>query len=51
MRLLVKTGGFAAGTEAVVVSVDRGVCEIEIEPGRRLSVDAGALGVSLAQYR
>jgi hypothetical protein len=51
VRLLVKTGGFAAGTEAVVVSVDRGVCEIEIEPGRRLSVDAGALGVSLAQYR
>jgi hypothetical protein len=43
VRLLVPIGGFAAGTEGVVVSTDGETYEIEIEPDRRILIDMDAI--------
>jgi hypothetical protein len=49
VRLLAKISGFAAGTEAVVVSVIGHECEIEIDLGRRLVIDCDALAPAEAE--
>jgi hypothetical protein len=46
VRLLSRIGDHPAGTEAVVISVTGDVCEIEIEPERRLTIDCNALATA-----
>jgi hypothetical protein len=49
VRLLSRIGDYPAGTEAVVVSWDGDVCEVELELGRRYVIQCDALAPANGQ--
>jgi hypothetical protein len=49
VRLLTRIGNYPAGTEAVVVAVQRDVCEVEVELGQRYVIASSAIAAADAE--